>query len=536
MRRIVVLVAGVAAATVAIAPSAAVARPTKKPPPVKGKVLFQAPACPSGKLTYRPLRGAKVVVRRGKQRARAVANRHGRFSARVAGRGKPRVEVILASRGASVRPSGGKRPYRFVATPRRGVIRLRAGVPVSTDLREPGSQAGAASAFDVINDGAAFARRSLPRNTKLPAVIVRYPGYGQPDGFGTRSAHAGNEIFVDNVSVGDDAFEPWILLHEYGHHVLRSVADPGPDASGDHDPTSVHPEKPSLAWSEGFAQAFAAIARNNPVLGTKCRTGINLASAPAEPRPVDPRLAQHNEIAVAGAVWGVAAELGDGSAPRGFAGVMRALASVTRSGNPARDVRDFRDFLAVAGLDAGRSDTFTDIFAEQGIAWGFGVSVIGDPDVANPNAPSVVLTGPYGNCADDATTPGGLPDTEADDCRSSDGSATVADGYYTFGSSVGVDFPFLAGLAHRSGPHVVSAQIVCRPIDVDDPPCPGEARATLVIHNGDHPITTNDAFYGQRTFEAMQVPVPVNATPAPLVEFDGAGGCRVIPTGADCGV
>ena len=54
--------------------------------------------------------------------------------------------------------------------------------------------------------------------------------------------------------------EPAILLHEYGHFVLHTVApDNGPEV--DHNWSTSYPEQPNLAWSEGFASAFAALAR-----------------------------------------------------------------------------------------------------------------------------------------------------------------------------------------------------------------------------------------------------------------------------------
>jgi hypothetical protein len=99
--------------------------------------------------------------------------------------------------------------------------------------------------------------------------------------------------------------------------------------------------------------------------------------------------------------------------------------------------------------------------------------------------------------------------------------------------SASVQFPYLAGGAHR-GRNVFVVGWSCASED-----CPGSRTISIDVANGN---CASDLWCGEnednplrgRAFSAT-VTVP-NGQEVEAVEFDGAGKCRIIPTGADCGV
>jgi hypothetical protein len=348
--------------------------------PIQIHAVYDAPTCPSG-TAVTSIPGAKLAVTIGSSTVHKVLDAHGTAELDVPSTAtKARATVTLDGQLLQVAPYSSSTPYSFtdaLTLTNKSTFKVE---PQLSDDR------GAASVWTILSQGKALALSSMPAGVTLTKLIARYePGHGPTGGVdvlghNTKYDKTDHEILVDSVSYADE-FEPWVLLHEYGHYVLDAVADPGPNATGPHSIDQSYRTQPALPWSEGFAHAYAAIVRNNPVLGTACRTGVNLSAHPAVPHSLDgPDLNQYHEASIGGVVWGLASYYGAGNVRAGLGSVLGALHKFhAKYGGPvsaseARDaMTEFGD-----GHDTGVQQAIGNVFDDQRLRWGFSMQEVSE--------------------------------------------------------------------------------------------------------------------------------------------------------------
>jgi hypothetical protein len=521
---------------------------------VKLQARYLGVSCPSGdRNAVLPLPDAKLVVKFGSRTIRTVLGPNGDTDLTLKGRGhRFKAKVVLDGDLVEVDPYGDNEPYSY--TDSLKLTRKRTYTMKLDDLEH----AGAASVWSILRQGAELAKRSMPTGVTLAKVAARYDpnravSAGNPDDEPGVSYYDANtdQIFVESRGRAEE-FEPWVLLHEYGHHVLETVAEPGPDSGGSHEFTRSYPNRPAMPWSEGFATAFAAIARDNPVLGTLCRTGVNISRTPAIPRSTDdPWLNQYHEISVSGVLWGVAGYLGGGDRQ---AGMKRLLASLhafhAKYGGP-KSLREVRDALVVGGAESSQQDyrALFGAFADQRVNWGLDAHMhMTDSRTAGSQADyevKFVLQRPEGKCeltSDSRSSyavggSGGIPyvsGLDSDDCMMTGGDGKIAP---TSGSNVPLaglqlGLPFLDREAHRKGSFALSAKWICKDDPIaDDPnnPLPQWFRCTS--SRG----FEFDLVHGARREQTVKVQLQ-NGIAKSLVRFDAVGECTIVANGEDCSI
>jgi hypothetical protein len=518
------------------------------------KASYRAPACPSGKPALHPLPRAKVAVTLGDRTVRKHLNLKGAADLKLHGKGdRMRVTLTLEDDLLSVQPYGERHPYTFIEE-----LKLSKKHTYRVKVEDPLAKRGAASAWTLLTYGAAEASRSLPAGVKLKPITARYdpgrgPSAGLPDVDSTETAYdsATKQILIDSRTRADE-FEPWVLLHEYGHHVLDAVADPGPDAEGQHDLTRSYPGKPALAWSEGFAHAFAAIALKNPVLGTQCRRKVNLSTAPATPASSDgPRYNQYHEISVAGVVWSLADKLG-------LKRLLAALHTFHLKYAGPESLREARDALIEDGVESSEADhqELTDLFARQKIGWGFALFVTTRTSWTGHDFLYFRTQGPapYGTCDENGSeTPPTEQYTYLGAVHGADGSLPYAwqDDCYTAGTvgspgaesnEVDIPYPAPSDRGHPEQKFTVSAMWHCEPPQQGEPACPAQQHYDFVFFQRGPFVGPGDctATPGNWCFESAdselgtQFSLPPD-TYTPIAEFDALGNCKSLLTGEDCG-
>src|SRR4051812_36260975 len=219
---------------------------------VTGKFVHDAGECP-GQPARVPLADAPFrVSRNGAKTVTGRLNSKGSLRARIGGRGPAKLTVTLADRRIRVMPPGaGAKPYSFGHVYQRG----RGHVVVILSGDQSG---GAANIWSLLHGGADVAAKALPPGVRLRRVTAifkdEYDAAADDDISSSAYDPASEEILVGSRGRADQ-WEPWVLLHEYGHHVHRLVAPIGPEQQGEHSADGVYPDQPALPFAEGFAHA-----------------------------------------------------------------------------------------------------------------------------------------------------------------------------------------------------------------------------------------------------------------------------------------
>jgi hypothetical protein len=482
-------------------------------------------------------------------------------------RGGKRVEVRLSDRSATVDlPGDGPVSATLVlatsritvARPGQPFVQIPLGRRTPVDGKLSFALGAAAQANGDVNTlvllerAARYAAVTSPRPLpKLTARIVAGPG---GPGFDAPAA-----IEVPTAPL-DWRFEATALVHEYGHFILNQLNAEGPDG-GDHDQDKSYPDRPTLAWNEGFSHAFAAlVVGDRGRLDVDCKPAVNPAQIPARPTlasAADKRYAQFSEARVGGVVYNLVKRLGAG--PAGFKRLLGALATYRRAGHSVWTARDLRD-LTVQQFERSANDhaLMDVVFRSQGLMWDRHIAV-GVPsadaehDKLHDAGDTLVVrvTGPGGfNCR--TTTDidpsaqaridgsqvatglkradGGLSFSANDDCYLVSGTDTVDfQNPHNFGTdSAEIPFPYLAGQAHWQGEYTVRAKYVCtfRP-DAQSPTCPSVIQVEVSDNNPGLVATTPAARQGIRFSLARGVETTI-------ATFSAAGKCRVVTF--DCSV
>lgn len=363
--------------------------------------------------------------------------------------------------------------------------------------------------------------------------------------------------------IPDDRWDATPLIHEYGHHVLHEVAPGGP-AGDEHYTEKSYPEKPDLAWTEGFPDGFTGLVTQPESAGIvlrRCGPYMSFAEKPARPRlaPADARYAQYNETRVAAAMYDLVDYLGGGTA--GFGRLLTAMRAYRRDGHGVWTARDLRD-LAVQHFERNAFDhaAIDGIFLLQGMSWTqhfvFGIPEMPSTYLRAAEDEIVVsVTGPNGfecRSADDTdaahietldggvgivvgerVAEGGIAYSANDDCYlvTGDGKVAEAEPHGLGSDSVDIPFPYLDRLAHWTGPFTVHAKYVCEFNQALGTRrqfrCPSTFTVLLSVNNLLLPLNV----------PAFREPIPVTLVKdveMAIVTFEANGNCKLIG-GVDCG-
>ncbi len=533
-------------------------------------VIYQKRPCgnaPADLIAPAPVTAGTVVLRRAGHSAKAslVEGQTARVS--LPGKGRisatlvletPRVRIVEASGSGAQRISLGKR------APHNGQVSFSVGSSLEDN--------GYVNTVIELERAARVAAATSPR--QLPLVVARL--YDGPIASRPGTHFEEPSVIEVGSSAGgpqegdvDAQWEPAPLAHEYGHFLLNTIARDGSEG-GVHDLAISYPERPNLAWGEGFPSAFAAVAIKEwgGRLVVDCgKPYQNFAEVPARPQlPTDrdKRYAQYNETRVAGATYGLITYLGGGEA--GLKRLLAALTSYHRAGHAVWTARDLRDLAAQEfEHSAGDHAAIDALFDGQGISWfrsftvsvDFNAFVASGPAYAVPEL-AVRLTGPGGlDCRasggdlfpgspgaigtlDDGrpvlgfkVADGGLSYSADDDCYliSGNGTPRLGDPPMITGLAATLPFPYLGGLAHWSGDFELHVLYAC--ITIPAPPgaiskCPDTAPVDVTVDS------RNDDPDRPRQYKGVTLPLGVEKT---VVTFKADGKCDALGTGpsADCG-
>jgi hypothetical protein len=581
------------------APASPAPSPPLPPPPpgppttLSGQVLFAQRDCYSGNaMRELPLANARIQLNpSGANPVEAPLDAQGRFQ-NVQVPQAERIEAFAITDGprVTVAPDvDGAQPYLIPlgeVTTSNQVFRIGAIGSAPPQYTE-----GAANIYGVLEEGATVAAAASP--VAIPKIRARWR-YGLGGNWlGDRAGSAydpnTNSIFVggrqspptgdisgtpESVASARDEYEKLPLLHEYGHHVLETVAADPDSAAGNHSFSSVHSDNPGLPWSEGFANAFAAIVTGSPQQTLGCTTRLDLGAKPATARtnPNDPlqpmpppdekHFAQYNETAIAGALWGVVGHLGGGAAG------LKRLMSALHNKPPIGSMRDARDALAEdRSIESTREqhEQITEILRDQRINWFVEVDVSMPNPFTTPGDKEIQfkMDGPrsYNDCrvedefADNAgllpeewdpgvahgdpnfelAGEGGLPDTWHDDCfgisdgnPDSDDPGGPSDTFF-------VEFPYSGGSNPASEVHSFSVRYTCKSTVTDTDNCLSSVTAGIDILRGADVIESSGRHDPIRTHEVNNVTLPRNSWQV-VLRVHGLGQCTSVLDGFDCSI
>ncbi|HEV3310233.1 MAG TPA: hypothetical protein VG815_06930, partial [Chloroflexota bacterium] len=224
----------VVALTVILGSFPAVAASTAKAVRISGTVWYYKRGCYADTTrTLTPVPNAFVQLVRGTKSTTWPLNANGRFRASLSGTGSTYGYLLLNGPRLAVSPnSSGAKPYRIPL----GWVKAGAN---AFKLSGNGP-AGAANIWTVVSMGQNFAASVSP--VRIPPLKVAWrenanlaagsPFDGTDD---TYFDGANNTLMVDGGGNRQDQWEPFVLLHEYGHLVLTTIETlPEFQADGDH--------------------------------------------------------------------------------------------------------------------------------------------------------------------------------------------------------------------------------------------------------------------------------------------------------------
>jgi hypothetical protein len=466
---------------------------------------------------------------------------------------------------------------------------------------DPGAEAmaGAANIYNWLARGADIAQRSSPGVT-LPEVTARWR---YASDFTTWLGDTNATLYQDGadaIVIGGkqslsppslrNEYERYSILHEYAHHVIKYVADPGNTeggpTKGHHNSHTVHPpfpiagatasspgnDLPALPWSEGFADAIAAAVSDDPTPTIDCEVvadythkpalGKNNPGDPLEPAPKPPfgYLAQYNEVAITGALWGLLNKFGNGNPAAGLKPLLGAFhAKVPHT------MRDARDALAevkdpTIETTKEQHEDIAEILREQRINWYFdaqnvGLTFAGDSTslvethFKMEGAYSCEVKNDFANDAgqlpEDRGGPGpngeeplfelagtgGLSHTWHDDCFGlTDGNPTTDVGGEDW---FFVEFPYSGSSDPDGDGLTISMKYTCAATGSPDN-CKSSNTADLLIRRGvDN--TAAGTSGNARQVKVTGIALPRNGW-VPVLHVDGQGRCTSLIDNADCSI
>jgi hypothetical protein len=533
---------------------------------VYGTIRYVTAACP-GERKEPEVAGATILLERDGHRAQSPLE-FGNFDVKLGGSGSITAYLELKSPFATIKAFGASLPYRIP-------VNLHDGEN-DVVIRHNG-QGAAANVATEIDHGAHFAKATLPDGAALPPVTVqlRYTTNFSHDETAVGPSHydpSRRTIEIDNDPKRPDYQGEWeriTILHEYGHHVLDSLADAGNRQGGDHTFKGVYPERPALAWSEGFADAFPALVTGKPKLRRQCAVVADIAGTPARPSSADPveiDRAQYNEIQAAGVIWHVANLGGRSRYDQTRQLLTAARAFKSRGGHYPESMREVRDALVGSPLEpdsvAGH-DAINKLFADNHMGWGIALQIEDGEGTSFGQVLHLRLAGPYETCEDlrlrglpnvehplqgkpgetwdGGLVPGGLDTTWKDDCLIDSGPAyDLAPGGLENHGSLGLVFPYLDRERHLRGEFHLDGTFYCDKYAAS-PPCVGAFTYDMTLIRGwflnnleDH-LDDPPGKDGHHLF--LKLPLELReGVVTEILRFDAQGGCEIVPLHKDCSV
>ncbi|MDX6581592.1 MAG: hypothetical protein QOI10_776 [Solirubrobacterales bacterium] len=529
---------------------------------ITGTVDYKDKSCQLGDLIP-TLKGAVVFAERGAETDSDKIDANGNYKLEFKhGSGAAKASVLLDGGGVRVTRANGRNTWELpLGKIAPGDENLEV-VPDNGGI----TPAGAANIFFVLSQGAAVARAVSP--VKIDKVRVIWP---------TGETDYEKKTKTIRLEAGTE-WAPAVPLHEFGHHVLATVADPH-SPGGEHNSTKTYPKKPALPLDEGFGEAFAAVTLNDPAIRyPSCSASHDLGASPATTsrgaiKP--PRLAQYNEVRDAGLFWHLAQYLGARAGQGvqdGLHTILSALHVAKFFGGPARNMRQVRDALIQTGVETDKDehDAIDSVFESQGIGWGVMVNVMfadTQPGGAGAwyenhlvlsskvgyghGAPDCEETGNDGSLIGEDDSPpaqmqgaedfygtigwtGDLDYTWHDDCLIAGGDGNVSqDSDSTILSSLlYFRFPYITDSQHLLAPFKLTARYVC----ADNHPEESAGDANEVAYY----TCTADRFVEVTVVNGVADPVTSNIKlprdqDKQILEFEASGACK-LADGKDCSV
>lgn len=207
-----------------------------------------------------PVIGARVeLLHDGKVVGKTVTDATGTYTIawKLDGAADVSVRVVAASSHVEVRNDKGN-----LHAVRVGPFRLADGATRKDVRIKDGSGAGAFNILEVIRRADALLRQCEPK-LKFPPIKVEWtPGVAKGTYFRHLSFTNNRAFILGDRGRDSDEYDDYILLHEYGHFVMRLFStDDSP--GGNH--SIQNKVDPRLAWSEGWAHYFACAVLGDPL-------------------------------------------------------------------------------------------------------------------------------------------------------------------------------------------------------------------------------------------------------------------------------
>lgn len=206
-----------------------------------------------------PVVGARVeLLHDGKVVGKTVTNATGAYTIACKLKAGADVRLRITAATAHVEVRNNKGALHAVAA---GPFRLTDGA-LRKDVRiKDGSGAGAFNILEVIRRADALLLKCESK-LKFPPIKVEWtPGVAKGTYFQHLSYTDNRAFILGDRGRDSDEYDDYILLHEYGHFVMRLFcADDSP--GGNH--AIQHKVDPRLAWSEGWAHFFACAVLEDP--------------------------------------------------------------------------------------------------------------------------------------------------------------------------------------------------------------------------------------------------------------------------------
>jgi hypothetical protein len=547
---------------------------------IRGSIRYVGSYSCNEKLPRPAVEGATIFVKRGRAHADKPLE-SGQFDVQLGGSGPITAYVELKSDFATIKPFGATNPYRIPVKLHPGANDVRI---IRTD------QGAAANVATEIDHAARFAHDVLPAGATLPpvTVLLRYTTNFSHDETSVGPTHYdpnGPTIEIDNDPENrtyPDEWEQSTILHEYGHHVLWSLANPGERAVATHEASEIYPNLPGLAWSEGFADAFPALVTGKPQITRDCKVLQDLAATPATPSSTDRVVidqAQYNETQAAGVIWHLVTLHGQSRQSRaaGTSALLtaaRAFKARPGAGHYPQSMREVRDALVGSPLEpdtlAGH-DAIEKVFADDHMGWGIAFDI---EDTDNETTTfgqylHLSLSSPYGTCEDprsgvpgpirfqepldgvpSVTWDGGvvhgpLGSTWRDDCLIASGPAQNQNpGGLENHGVLNLFFPYLDKQRHASAPFKLYGTFKCDEL-LADPKCTGAYTYFVTFFRGwvlnpdqgpPQVLNTTAAEIEGRTV-FINVPLELReGVETEILSFDAKGTCEIVPIHQNCTV
>ena len=117
-----------------------------------------------------------------------------------------------------------------------------------------------AGAFNILDSVCMGQEHVIGYGAARPPLLTCYWEQGSTDG--TYYSPTGNSLHLLGSTSDTDEFDDAVIIHELGHY-MADVYSIDTSPGGDHNWSEDHQDL-RLSWSEGWANYFSSLVRNNP--------------------------------------------------------------------------------------------------------------------------------------------------------------------------------------------------------------------------------------------------------------------------------